>query len=64
MKQFINAIRFGCWTYGHTWALHFERDRISLRCLACDYQTPGWELNLPAPRPVGARRFKKRLSAA
>lgn len=65
MRHLIAAIRSGCWCYGHTWSFEFGRHLIRLRCIACGRRTLGWELNLPAPTPVGARiiRFKKRLAA-
>jgi hypothetical protein len=33
-----------CLFRGHHPVFHFERDRLSLRCLWCGYQTPGWNL--------------------
>jgi hypothetical protein len=34
--------RLPCIFRGHDAVLHFERDRLSLRCFSCGYQTPGW----------------------
>lgn len=39
-----------CGLHGHDTLLHYEEERISLRCVSCDYETPGWELNEAAPR--------------
>ena len=61
-----------CGMRGHDDLLHFQRDRMFLRCFSCGHETPGWELNqtpptllshrdtrrltLVRPRIVGARR--------
>ena len=34
-----------CGLHGHDTFLHFERDRMSLRCVSCGHETPGWDLN-------------------
>ncbi len=36
--------QFFCGLRGHDAYLHFERDRISLRCVTCHHESPGWEL--------------------
>ena len=36
--------RLACIFRGHDSVLHFECDRLSLRCLSCGYRTPGWTL--------------------
>ena len=62
-----------CGLHGHDTMLHFEQDRMSLRCVSCGHETPGWELNetpptvtirgdsrrqaLARPRLVNARRI-------
>jgi hypothetical protein len=62
-----------CGLHGHDTLLHFNKDRISLRCVSCGHETPGWELNevpptvtargdarrhkLPRPQLVSARRI-------
>jgi hypothetical protein len=38
-----------CGLHGHDTLLHFEHDRISLRCASCGHETPGWELNEVPP---------------
>lgn len=38
-----------CGLHGHDTLLHFEQDRMSLRCVSCGHETPGWELNEPKP---------------
>ena len=34
-----------CGMRGHDVVLHFERNRLSLRCLNCTLQTSGWSLD-------------------
>ena len=62
-----------CGLHGHDTLLHFEQERMSLRCASCGHQTPGWELNevpptvtvggdarrhaITRPQLVGARRI-------
>ncbi len=38
-----------CGLHGHDTLLHFEQDRMSLRCVSCGHETPGWELNEAPP---------------
>jgi hypothetical protein len=38
-----------CGFRGHDTLLHFEDERISLRCVSCGHETPGWELNEARP---------------
>jgi len=38
-----------CGFRGHDSLLHFEDERMSLRCVSCGYETPGWELNEVPP---------------
>ena len=38
-----------CGLHGHDSLLHFEHERISLRCASCGYETPGWALNEVPP---------------
>jgi hypothetical protein len=38
-----------CGLHGHDTLLHFEHDRMSLRCASCGHETPGWELNETPP---------------
>jgi hypothetical protein len=43
-----------CGLHGHDTLLHFEQDRMSLRCVSCGHETPGWELT-EAPPTVTVR---------
>ena len=52
-----------CGLHGHDAMLHYEDDRISLRCVSCDHETPGWELNQRPPTVTvrgDARRHQMR----
>ena len=42
-----------CGIRGHDAVLHFEGNRVSMRCTSCGHDTPGWEINGRGPR----RRF-------
>jgi len=48
-----------CGLHGHDTMLHFERDRMSLRCASCGHETPGWELN-EAPPTITVRGDRHR----
>jgi hypothetical protein len=48
--------RFGqviCGMRGHDSVLHFEGNRVMMRCTSCGHDTPGWEISGRGPR----RRF-------
>jgi len=46
-----------CGMSGHDLLLHVEPGRLSLRCLSCPYETPGWAIKEPsAAREAGPRR--------
>jgi hypothetical protein len=38
-----------CGLSGHDTLLRFEHERMSLRCVSCGHETPGWELNATRP---------------
>jgi hypothetical protein len=45
--------RFGqliCGMRGHDSVLHFEGNRVMMRCTSCGHDTPGWEINGRGPR--------------
>ena len=51
LDQFLCAIR------GHELFSHFEPGRLSLRCVSCGYESPGWEIGRTpseAPRTLRA----------
>jgi hypothetical protein len=47
----------GCGLTGHEKVRRFEPERMSLQCLSCGRETPGWALHdrphTPATRPPG-----------
>jgi hypothetical protein len=45
VRQFI------CGLHGHDSLLHFERDRLSLMCTSCSYESPGWDMKRTAKQP-------------
>jgi hypothetical protein len=42
-----------CGLRGHDSVLHFEGNRVMMRCTSCGHDSPGWEISGRAPR----RRF-------
>jgi hypothetical protein len=52
-----------CSLHGHDTLLHFEHERISLRCSSCGYETPGWNLN-EVPPTVTIRNDARRRAPA
>ena len=47
------ARQFLCGLSGHDSLLHFQRGRISLMCVLCGHETPGWDLGGTAPARHG-----------
>jgi len=39
-----------CALHGHDSVLHFEENRVLLRCTSCGYSSPGWEIGQRRPR--------------
>ena len=47
------ATRLGqllCGLHGHDAVLHFEANRVMMRCTSCGHDTPGWEISGQGPR--------------
>ena len=45
--------RFGqmlCGVRGHDSVLHFEGNRVMMRCTSCGHDSPGWEVSGRGPR--------------
>ena len=40
-----------CGMRGHDSVLHFEGNRVMMRCTSCGHDTPGWEISGRGPRP-------------
>lgn len=41
-----------CGLRGHDSVLHFEENRVLLRCTSCGYDSPGWAVGQARPRQV------------
>lgn len=41
-----------CGMRGHDSVLHFEQNRVLLRCTSCGYDSPGWDVGHTRPRLV------------
>src|SRR5215831_18315310 len=39
-----------CGLRGHDSVLHFEGNRVMMRCTSCGHDSPGWEISGRAPR--------------
>lgn len=39
-----------CGLHGHDSVLHFEGNRVMMRCTSCGHDTPGWEISGKGPR--------------
>ena len=39
-----------CGLHGHDSVLHFEANRVMMRCTSCGYDSPGWEITGQGPR--------------
>ena len=52
-----------CGIRGHDALLHFEGERMALRCVSCGHETPGWELN-EVPPTVTVRGDARRHALA
>ena len=39
-----------CGVRGHDSVLHFEGNRVMMRCTSCGHDTPGWEITGRGPR--------------
>ncbi len=40
-----------CAVRGHDSVLHFEGNRVMMRCTSCGHDSPGWEITGRGPRP-------------
>ena len=54
-----------CALWGHEEYLHFEKNRMSLQCVACGHESPGWTVNPRQPvlrfQPKGANTSGQEL---
>lgn len=42
--------QFVCGLHGHEMMRHFDRDRVSLQCVSCGHESPGWVVQEPPTR--------------
>jgi hypothetical protein len=42
--------QFLCGLSGHDSVLHFESNRVMMRCTSCGHDSPGWEISGRGPR--------------
>jgi hypothetical protein len=43
-RAIASGVEVICGLRGHETVLHFGERRLSLKCVACGHQTPGWEI--------------------
>lgn len=55
-RTLVLVRQFVCGLHGHDALLHFEPDRLSMRCITCGHQTPGWDIR---PSPVHCATERK-----
>ena len=58
-KTMENLRQFICGLHGHDALLHFEQGRLSLQCVSCGHETPGWDVHGAPER--AARQTKPRM---
>lgn len=51
-----------CGLHGHDSVLHFEENRILLRCTSCGYDSPGWEVGHRRPHVRYATSDERRVA--
>lgn len=50
-SRLLKRVQFAlCSLHGHDPLLHYDQNRIYLRCASCGYESPGWELDQRRPR--------------
>jgi hypothetical protein len=56
--------RLFCAMRGHDPVLHFERNRVMMRCTSCGHDTPGWEISGRQPQRRYEGDARRHLLAA
>lgn len=41
--------KFKCGLTGHDYLMDFENNRMSMKCISCGHNTPGWDLSGNGP---------------
>jgi hypothetical protein len=49
-RAFARLGQVFCGLRGHDSVLHFEGNRVMMRCTSCGHDTPGWEISGRGPR--------------
>jgi hypothetical protein len=49
-RAFTRLGRVLCGLRGHENLMHFEGNRVMMRCTGCGHDTPGWEIGGRGPR--------------
>jgi hypothetical protein len=49
-RTFARLGQLVCGLRGHDSVLHFEGNRVNMRCTSCGHDTPGWEITGRGPR--------------
>jgi len=49
-RMFTRLGQVMCGLHGHDAVLHFEANRVMMRCTSCGHDTPGWEISGQGPR--------------
>jgi hypothetical protein len=53
LHRMVESIRQSlCAMRGHDSVLHFEKNKVLLRCTSCGYDSPGWDVGHKRPRTV------------
>lgn len=58
------ARQFVCGLHGHDSLLNFEAHRLSMQCMSCGYESPGWDLRRSDPEPPRTLRIVRDRRAA
>jgi hypothetical protein len=69
-RMLVHVRQFFCGLHGHDTLLHFGQGRLSLQCVSCGYETPGWDVKgdpnrtiIQKPRIVHMRLVRQRRVA-
>ena len=55
--------QLACSLSGHDEVFHFEKNRVSLVCISCGHESPGWEVSGKQPVvTAGGDRHRHRLT--
>jgi hypothetical protein len=54
------ARQFVCGLHGHDNLLEFGRGRLSLKCVSCGHESPGWEIKSRADATVATSRPERK----